>query len=243
MKLSLATRRTLWWPTRWGWLGLCLLLVSPIALWCFGGEAFFGRTSRQAEAEVLVVEGWIGTEAVRAAAAEFLKQGQRYVVATGGLTSDRWSERRWSYADMTGRELIRCGVPADRVIYAQARTTDVNRTYEMALAAWEALDTRHIQPKAVNVFTHSVHARRSRLVFQRVFGDAAEVGVVAWQPPGFGTGAWWRSSQRASDLVKESAAFAYEALFHSGRPRSEHPPRRSTDRRPVAASPERLSFL
>jgi hypothetical protein len=35
-------------------------------------------------AEILVVEGWIGRDGVRAPAAEFEQSGYQYVVATGG---------------------------------------------------------------------------------------------------------------------------------------------------------------
>ena len=47
-----------------------------------------------------MVEGWIGRDGVRAAAAEFEHGGYQYVVATGGLSTARgWAEAGWSYAE------------------------------------------------------------------------------------------------------------------------------------------------
>ncbi len=50
-------------------------------------ESFLSVTERS-PADVLVVEGWIGREGVRAAGEEFKQRGYQYVVATGGLTAN-----------------------------------------------------------------------------------------------------------------------------------------------------------
>jgi hypothetical protein len=167
-------------------------------------------------AEVLVVEGWIGDGGIRAAATEFEQRGYQYVVAAGGLT-DRRNDRRWSYAEMASRNLIRFGVPKDKIILAPATDTETQRTYESAVAVWKVLQARGMQPKALNVFTLGAHARRSRLVFAKVEGPGTAVGVVDWAPSDYGATPWWRSSDRAKELLEETAGYIYEALFNSGR--------------------------
>lgn len=164
-----------------------------------------------------MVEGWIGRDGVRAAGREFEQRGYQYVVATGGPASGRWEEDHSSYAEMAGRELIRSGIPADRIIVAPARDAERQRTYESATAAWRALEARGIHPRALNVFTSGPHARRSRMVVAKVYGSGTHIGVVDWTPPGYLSVPWWRSSERAKDLLAETAGYLFEVALNSGR--------------------------
>jgi uncharacterized SAM-binding protein YcdF (DUF218 family) len=220
-RLRLARRREIWCPTLLGSFCVALLLIIPMIWWCNSGESILSLT-RRLPADVLVVEGWIGRDGVRAAGQEFEQRGYRYIVPTGGLTSARWGEVRWSYADIAEQELIRSGIARDRIIVAPARETESRRTYESAKAVWRALQARGIQPKALNVFTLGPHAMRSRLVFAKVNGPQTAVGVVGWIPSDYEGVPWWRSSERAKDFVTETGGYAFEALFNSGR-RSNSP--------------------
>jgi len=189
----------------------------PMALWCSRGESFLSSTERL-PANILVVEGWIGPDGIRAAGTEFRQHGYEFIVATGGLTAaERWEQGGRSYAEGAKQELIRAGVPLERIIVAPARDTQSQRTYESATAVWRALQVRGIQPKAMNVFTFGAHARRSRLVFAKVEAQATRVGVVSWAPSSYETGPWWRSSDRARELIAETAGYLYEVFLNSGR--------------------------
>lgn len=212
----LVRRRPVWCPT---WIGaLCMigLLVSPVAWWYFCGESFLSTTYRQ-PAEVLVVEGWIGDAGVRAAAAEFRQHGYRYVVAAGGTMGERWDPGHWSYAEVAERELIRSGVPQEQIVFAPGGDVKSGRTYESAVSTRQALRVRGIRFKGVNVFTLGAHAARSRLVFAKVFGLKTRVGVVDWTPSDYEPGPWWRSSERAREVVAETAGYLFELVLNSGR--------------------------
>jgi hypothetical protein len=192
-------------------------LAVPGVWWSLAGESFLSLTERL-PAEVLVVEGWIGRDGMRAAATEFERRGYKYVVTSGGPALSRWAENPLSYAEMADRELILSGVPKDRIIVAPSKWTESRRTYESAVAVSHALRAMDIQPKALNVFTFGPHARRSRLVFAKVEGPERKVGVVAWTPTDYGSEPWWRSSERAKDLISETAGYAREFLLNFGRP-------------------------
>jgi hypothetical protein len=165
-----------------------------------------------------VVEGWIGRSGTRAAGTEFAQGGYRYVVTTGGLTTGKgWEEPGWSYAEGAEHELIRSGVSEDRIVVAPNKDTDNQRTYASAVAVLQALQERGIHPRSINVFTMGPHARRSRLVFGKVFQPGTQVGVISWASPGGEPGPWWQSSDRARELLTETAGYLYEALLNSGR--------------------------
>jgi hypothetical protein len=185
-------------------------------LWWFNGESFFALTERQS-ADVLVVEGWIGREGLEAAKVEFDQGGYHYLVTCGGLAKDDWDSHQWNYALDAGRLMIRLGLPADRLIGAPAQETLGQRTFVSALAAHRALEARGLHPTAVNVFTIGSHARRSRLIFAKAFSPHTRVGVISWTPKDFSAGPWWKSSDRAEDMIKETVGYAYELLLNSGR--------------------------
>ncbi|MBV9105040.1 MAG: YdcF family protein [Verrucomicrobia bacterium] len=214
--LRLVQCRTIWWPTWVGWLCILLLLVIPVVWWCICAESFLSLT-RRLPAEVLVVEGWIGDDGIRASAGEFERHRYQYIVASGGPSFDRWDEGHLSYAEMAERELIRAGVPKDRIIVAPARDADHQRTYVSALAVSRALEARAIQPKRLNLFTLGAHARRSRLIFAKALRSGTDVGVISWVPYCNAAVPWWRSSERAKNLITETVGYMFEILLNSGR--------------------------
>jgi hypothetical protein len=215
-KLGLVHRRTGWFPTWLGLFFLSALLILPVTWWWTCGESYLTQT-RRLSPDVLAVEGWIGYDGIRAAAAEFKERGYQYVLTTGSEASERWDRDRSSYAEMAKHELLRSGVPTEKIIVAPATDTETQRTYDSALAGWRALQTNGIHPKTLNVFTWGPHARRSRMVFSKIAGQETKVGVVGWEPRGYRAGPWWRSSERAKELLTETAGYLYECFFDSGR--------------------------
>jgi hypothetical protein len=203
-----------WSPILLGAFAIVVLLVFPGIWLCVYGESFFSLTHRL-PAEVLLVEGWIGSDGLRNAAVEFEQSGYQYIVATGGRTEDRRSPS--NFADLAGQELIRLGVPKDRIIIAPTGEIARERTFESAAAAWRGLQFKGIHPKALNVFTLSVHARRSRFVYAKVYAPATQVGVIAWTPSDYKTAPWWRSSSRTKCFLKEIVKYPFEVLLNSGR--------------------------
>ena len=216
--LRLLQRRTVWWPTWFGWCVIvaALLAAHPLEFPRWRGHSFH-TLERLPAAEVLVVEGWIGREGVRAAATEFREHGYEYLATSGGPTLGRWEKERSNYAEMAGLELVELGVPRDKIIVAPCKDTESRRTFESAAAVLRALAAAHVRPKALNVFTYGPHAKRSRLVYAKVFSPDTDVGVIAWSPSEYGLEPWWRSSQRAKELLSESVGYIFELLLNSGR--------------------------
>ena len=198
---------------------LCILLVIsiPAVIWLgLCGETFFSVT-RRLPPDVLIVEGWIGSEGIRAAAEEFGRGAYRYVVTTGGKTWDRADRDRSSYAEMAKQELIESGVPESRIIVSSTGEIERQRTFQMAATAWRSIQHAEVRPTAINVFTLGPHAMRSRLVYEKVFAPEVPVGVIAFIPSKYRIEPWWQSMSRAKCLLKEIIGYPSERLLNSGR--------------------------
>jgi hypothetical protein len=62
-----------------------------------------------------------------------------------------------------------------------------------------------------------VHARRSRLLFQKAFGPGIEVGVIAIRDREYNPRVWWRYSEGVKEVLSEGAAYLYARfLFYPG---------------------------
>jgi hypothetical protein len=207
-------RAAKWSPTLLGVFTMVVVLVFPVIWLCIYGESFFSLT-RRLPAEVLVVEGWIGNTGIRAAAAEFERGGYQYIVVPGGQTDDRQSPS--NYSEMAEQELIRSGIPKDRIIIASTGEIEHERTFRSAVASWRALHMKGIDPQIVNVLTLGSHARRTRLVYAKVYAPITQVGIISWAPSEYQAEPWWRSSGRTRCFLKEIVGYPFEVLLNSGR--------------------------
>ena len=68
-----------------------------------------------------------------------------------------------------------------------------------------------------------------QLVFAKVLGPGVQVGVIAWTPFSYQASPWWRSSDRARELLTETAGYVYELLLNSGRPANSPKEKPSAD--------------
>jgi len=208
-RLWLFRRATIWWPTWIGWCIVTGILFTSVIGWFNYGESFLASTHR-VPADVLVVEGWIGRQGIRAAIDEFEQGGYRYIVASGGPPSGRgWEDKSTTYAVMAGREMMRLGIPKERLVVAASENTETRHTFESAVTVWRALRDAGIKPKDINVFTFGAHARRSALVFAKVNSQGPKIGVIGWLPTDYKTD--------SREFLDETLGYLYEVLFNSGR--------------------------
>ena len=221
-RLRFFRRRTIPCPTWTGWFSLIAILVLFLYACFFFGESFLTETDR-VPADTLVVEGWIGRSGLEAAVEEFKRGGYLHIITTGGLTSGLWEDQPpQRYAEMAARELVRLGVPQERITVAKSDQTERHRTFESAIAVRRTLHLAGIKPKGLNIFTFGPHARRSVMVFKKVNWDLEQIGVIGWCPPEYQKERWWESSERSKEVIDEAVGYLYEALLNSGR-RSNSP--------------------
>ncbi len=202
-----------WGLTRRGWVVVGLLVLTAAVLLMSGIHPFLA-VNAPVRADILVVEGWVADYAVEAAAQEFARGGYSRLYVTGGSIERGapLSEYK-NYAALGAAVVNQFGVPDHQVQAVPSPDVRRDRTYASALALRKWLEARGGIPRALNVVTTGTHARRTRLMYQEAFGDAAEIGVISVVDEGYDPNRWWAYSQGVRSVMSETAAYIYARLF------------------------------
>lgn len=211
---GLIVRRECW---RISWSGRLLLLLLGLVLTVVGMQTIhpFLATTQRSGASWLVVEGWIASYTMRQVAAE-MKQG-RYeqvlvVRAIDEGLGDQYESGQYLGEYMAGL-LVQHGVPAERVHSVFFPVARKDRTYHSALAARQWLAQHGIKVNSIDVATLGPHARRSRLLYEKAFGNSARIGVLSLEVQGYEPAHWWRSSEGVREVLGELLAYGYARIW------------------------------
>ena len=207
---------------RWGlsWRGgLIVLAAVLLTFFLFWLRVYpFLAVTHRVNTNVLVVEGWIHEYAIRAAVREFRSSPYQRVFTTGGpvegtggYTSD------YNTSASVGADLLKkFGLPEENVEMVPSHTMDRDRTYSSAIALRNWFRDRNTFVQSVNVVTEGVHARRTRLLFEKALGPETAVGIIAVSSPDYDPKRWWRYSEGVKDVLGETVAYLYARVcFYS----------------------------
>ena len=211
---GLITRRERWGLSWRGYLALAAMVGAAGLTFLVGIYPFFAVTQR-VETRLLAVEGWIDVYAIRVAAEEFRAGGYERVFTTGGPVQGMggYTNDYNTSASVASGRLKQAGLPPEVVQMTPSRVLARDRTYSSAVAlkAWCA--EHQVPLTRINVVTADVHARRTRLLFQKALGAEVQVGIISVPHPDYDADYWWRYSQGVRTVVGECIAYVYVKLF------------------------------
>jgi uncharacterized SAM-binding protein YcdF (DUF218 family) len=196
------------WLTLFG-ISLCAILTIRVGIFPFLA------VNAPLASDLLVVEGWIHKSAITAAACQIGRQNYQRVFTTGGPVQGTgpYSNDFNTSASVAFYRLIDAGVPKHLLQEVPCRVRDRDRTYSAALALGEWLEKNNLRPTNLNVVTESVHARRTRLLFQKALGPHIRVGIISIPPDEYSATNWWRYSEGTKEVISETAAYLYARFF------------------------------
>ena len=203
------------WGLSWkGWLVIGVLLIG-LAIWVTYRIYPFLAVTHRVNTDVLVVEGWVHQYAIRAAIDEFKAGHYQLVFTTGGpiVGMGGYTNDYNTSASLGAGRLKAEGFSADLIQMVPSRVSERDRTYSAAKALRDWFSEHHVTMHGINVVTDDVHARRTRLLFQKALGDGTQVGIIAVPNPDYDANHWWRYSEGVRDVVSESVAYLYAKLF------------------------------
>ena len=94
-----------------------------------------------------------------------------------------------------------------------SRVMDRDRTYSSAVALRNWLRDHDIAIHGINVLTEDLHARRTRLLFQKALGSQIKVGIIGVANPDYEPKHWWLYSEGVKEVMSEALALVYAELF------------------------------
>jgi uncharacterized SAM-binding protein YcdF (DUF218 family) len=208
--LGIVTRRERWGLSWRGWLVVFAVVLLAFYVFLFSIYPFLAVTQR-VDTNVLVMEGWIHPYASRAAAEEFRDRSYERVFTTGGPVEgiSHYVNDYQTAASVGAGLLINAGVPSEVVQMVPSRTIDRDRTYSAAVALRNWLRQHGVEANRINIVTEDVHARRSRLLFQKALGKNVVVGIIAVPNPDYDSKHWWHYSEGVKDVISELAGYVY----------------------------------
>ena len=211
--LGLIKRKECWVPTGRGWIILFISVIAIIVLTITTIHPFLS-VNHPVNAEILVVEGWLPDYALEKVISEFQANNYHLLVTTGAplLKGSHLLEYNTS-AEATAATLKELGFDEDLIVVVPAPTMTKDRTYASAMAIKNWLLNSNMTVKSINIYTLGPHARRSRLLFEKVLDDKMIIGVIAADNLGYDSRNWWNSSNGVRTLISEMVAYLYVRMF------------------------------
>jgi uncharacterized SAM-binding protein YcdF (DUF218 family) len=170
-------------------------------------------------ADLMVVESWITSNyLLKEAAVEFQRGNYRKILILRSTypgdddTEETEPPARFDEKHVS-RALANYGVPCQDIATKTYSAVEKDRTYHAALSTKEWIFQNGGGIRGINVVTVGPHARRSWLMFDKVFGNDAEVGVVTLQDPTYDPKHWWRTSEGVREILGETIAYVYARFF------------------------------
>jgi uncharacterized SAM-binding protein YcdF (DUF218 family) len=209
-KWGLLIRKERWGLSWRGRLLVCLIVLLMGWLVLVNVYPFLALTHRL-NADVLVVEGWIHKFAIRAAVEEFQSRHYQRVFATGGpVVGSGGYTNDYNTSASVGADLLKeNGLAGESLQMVPSRVMGRDRTYWSAVALRNLFRDQNVAVGGINVVTEDLHARRTRLLFQKALGPKVAVGIISIPNPDYDAKRWWCYSEGVKDVISEGAAYLY----------------------------------
>ena len=218
-RFQLINRRDRLGLTLQGWL-FGLALVS-VVVWGLVSHihGFLALTQPIANADLLVVEGWVSDGNAQDAIQEFKSHPYKAIVTTGTqLPRGYYLSEYKSFAELSRASLIKMGIPKEQIIAIPAAGVPRDRSYTSAIALNNWLSSRSLGNPVVyrsaNLFSESVHARRSWMLFKRALGSQLELGVISAPSTDYEADRWWTQSEGFKRVLFETIGWVYVQVFN-----------------------------
>jgi uncharacterized SAM-binding protein YcdF (DUF218 family) len=203
------------WGLSWkGWLMIGATIIGLVS-WSVVGVYQFLAVTEKVNTNALVVEGWVHEYAIRAAIEEFNAGHYQHVFTTGGpiVGTGGYTNDYNTSASVAAGRLKAEGFSSDFIHMVPSQVSDRDRTYSAGRALQVWFDEHHMTVHGINVVTEDVHARRTRLLFQKALGEGIKVGIIAVPNPDYDPKYWWRYSDGVREVIGESIAYIYARFF------------------------------
>ena len=197
-----------------GWVTLSMAFGCVLVLIILFVHPFLAPT-KPVEGGVLVVEAWVADYLLEVK--ELFEKGKYELIVIIGRKYgvDHPLAHYSNSANWTVSKFKDRGIPEEKIVPIWiAIYPKKDRTYHKALVAKKRLNEVGFTQASIDVVSFGVHARRTWLLFEKVFSSVA-VGVIAIRPENYDTSRWWLFSEGVRSVIAESVAYLYARFIFS----------------------------
>jgi uncharacterized protein len=211
-KFQLFRKKTATRPTLLGWV-LILLILAIIFRLSLVGIFYFLAINKPIKSGTLVLEGFAPTYVVKDAIDYYKENNFERLIVTGIPIVNYAFIAPYRNTALATLTAVRKFGFEDTVYIADIPTTIfIDRTYHTAVATKILFDENN-WPKNFDIYSVGVHARRSRMMFKKAFGNDYNIGVIAQKDITFQPNYWWKSSKGFRNVSNEFVATLYVMFF------------------------------
>lgn len=165
------------------------------------------------DADVLVIEGWMPSYALRPSVRE-LKANHYTHVFVPGLIFEKGDENAHYISDSArvAADLVELGVSASLIERCPIPPPGFNRTSHMARSVRDRMSALGVKARGITVLSLGSHARQSLLAYQRMLSAIAPVGIIAYPDESYDANRWWTSWRGLSKTTKNFAGWFKEVF-------------------------------
>ena len=207
---GLISRQPRWGLTTRGWLGIFIAIALVFWLVLFRLQPFLAYTNPIDDAELLIVEGWIGDDGIIGSFSEFERKPYELLITAGShFGRGEYLSQYKDFAHLTEATLIALGFDPQKIQPIPTPPAKRDRTLTSAFEVKKWLVQNKLNFKAANVYSQDVHSRRSWLLYRQALEPKIKVGVIAHPPQDYDAQTWWTSSQGFRKVLTEALAYIY----------------------------------
>lgn len=216
-KFAIITKKERWSTT---WLGKIIglgIIVLVVYLGIRNVHPYLA-VSKPIPSEVMILEGFLPDFAIEESVKIFREENYKLMLVTGKkLIKGSLLVPFKDDGHYTAAILSHMGLDS-ALIKVISLNNDVkkDRTFASAKAVLDWMEQTDTRPQAVNVVSLGVHARRSRLLFEKAFSSKVETGIISISDIGYDANKWWESSYGFKTVLNETLAWFYVCFFFSG---------------------------
>ncbi|AFY44110.1 ElyC/SanA/YdcF family protein [Nostoc sp. PCC 7107] len=213
--MRLIQRQEIWILTAQGWALFLAVSAAAIFFIVHNLYPFLAVNSPIKSADALVIDGWISDYALAQAAAEFHTGSYHQIFTIGSKIEQGFYLSEYNnFAEIAASTLSKLGVPEEKLIVVPAFNVVRDRTNASAVALLQHISDKNLPIKSINLFTTDAHARRSWLIFKKIFAPKIQVGIISAKPQDYDVQKWWNSSQGVRVVISEAIAYVYARLVN-----------------------------
>jgi len=190
------------------WVVLILIALLLCASFAFiKNIGHYLAVTKPEQSPYLVVEGWQDEYSLKEALIRFESGGYKILITTGGPIKGWRHSTYKNYADYSADLLVSNGLDEGKLVSVPTPASAQNRTFLSAVMVRKWFDKKGILVSSVDVFTESVHARRTRKLYELAFYNSVDIGIYASSPQTYNLSSWWNTSEGAKSVITEIIGF------------------------------------